>query len=83
MPGTVAHDYEEPLVSWEDCAPLRFAWLAMTLLTGWPLYLSCNVTGRHYDRAANHFDPYSPIFRWAHVTGTSRGFRLRGFEVVT
>lgn len=69
VPGTVAHDYEEPLVSWEDCAPLRFTWLAMTLLVGWPLYLICNATGRPYDRTANHFDPYSPIFRCAILPG--------------
>ncbi len=29
---------------------------------GWPLYLFFNATGRPYDRWANHFDPYSPIF---------------------
>lgn len=62
VPGVAAFDYEEPALSWEDFAPLRFAWLAMTLTVGWPLYLACNVTGRPYDRVANHFDPYSPIF---------------------
>lgn len=29
---------------------------------GWPLYLFFNKSGRPYERAANHFDPYSPIF---------------------
>ena len=29
---------------------------------GWPLYLATNASGRPYDRLANHFDPYSPIY---------------------
>ena len=50
-------------MSWEDFAPARLVYLVMTLLVGWPLYLFMNATGRPYDRWANHFDPYSPIFR--------------------
>ncbi|XP_022756284.1 delta(12)-fatty-acid desaturase FAD2-like [Durio zibethinus] len=35
---------------------------AVTLTLGWPLYLAFNVSGRHYDRFACHYDPYSPIY---------------------
>ena len=45
-----------------DFAPTRLACILVTLVFGWPTYLFCNVTGRPYDRWANHFDPYSPIF---------------------
>lgn len=43
-------------------APVRLGFIAVTLLLGWPMYLFANVSGRPYDRWANHFDPYSPIF---------------------
>ncbi|XVF04599.1 hypothetical protein REPUB_Repub05bG0098200 [Reevesia pubescens] len=36
--------------------------LAVTLTLGWPLYLAFNVSGRHYDRFACHYDPYGPIY---------------------
>jgi omega-6 fatty acid desaturase (delta-12 desaturase) len=47
------------------CAPVRFAVLALVLVVGFPLYLTCNITGRPYPRLANHYDPYSPIFSTA------------------
>ncbi|CAL5047678.1 unnamed protein product [Urochloa decumbens] len=43
-------------------APVRLAVLLLVLITGFPLYLCCNITGRPYPRLANHYDPYSPIF---------------------
>ncbi|RLM55098.1 hypothetical protein C2845_PM10G08960 [Panicum miliaceum] len=43
-------------------APVRLAALALVLAFGFPLYLTCNITGRPYPRLANHYDPYSPIF---------------------
>ena len=53
----------EPLSEFiHDFAPTRLAFILVTLIFGWPTYLFCNVTGRPYDRWANHFDPYSPIF---------------------
>ena len=42
--------------------PARLAYIVITLTLGWPMYLVANVSGRPYDRWANHFDPYSPIF---------------------
>ncbi|KAF6143822.1 hypothetical protein GIB67_016743 [Kingdonia uniflora] len=42
--------------------PGRVLTLAVTLLFGWPLYLAFNVSGRHYDRFACHFDPHGPIY---------------------
>jgi omega-6 fatty acid desaturase (delta-12 desaturase) len=36
--------------------------LFITLTLGWPLYLAFNVSGRHYERFACHFDPYGPIY---------------------
>jgi omega-6 fatty acid desaturase / acyl-lipid omega-6 desaturase (Delta-12 desaturase) len=45
-----------------DSFPMRIAQLAATLTIGWPLYLLFNVSGRKYERWANHFDPFSPIF---------------------
>ncbi|KAM7273814.1 hypothetical protein ACFE04_028478 [Oxalis oulophora] len=36
--------------------------LFVTLTFGWPLYLAFNVSGRHYERFACHFDPYGPIY---------------------
>ncbi|KAL6753156.1 microsomal delta-12 fatty acid desaturase [Haematococcus lacustris] len=36
--------------------------IAFMSLLGWPSYLFFNAAGRHYDRWANHFDPFSPIF---------------------
>ena len=46
----------------EDTGPYRLAQIFVTLTMGWPMYLIHNVSGRKYDRQANHFDPYSPIF---------------------
>lgn len=40
----------------------RAGHLLLSFTAGWPLYLMFNVSGRRYDRFANHFDPYSPIF---------------------
>lgn len=42
--------------------PGRVITLAVQLGLGWPLYLMFNVSGRHYDRFACHFDPYGPIY---------------------
>ena len=42
--------------------PGRVLSLLVTLTLGWPLYLSLNVSGRHYDSFACHFDPYGPIY---------------------
>nr|AZO92969.1 delta-12 fatty acid desaturase [Idesia polycarpa] len=42
--------------------PGRALGLAITLLLGWPLYLTFNASGRPYDRFACHYDPYSPIY---------------------
>lgn len=40
----------------------RLLSLVATLTLGWPLYLALNVSGRHYERFACHFDPYGPIY---------------------
>lgn len=40
----------------------RVITLTITLVLGWPLYLAFNVSGRHYDRFACHYDPNSPIY---------------------
>nr|AGN95843.1 fatty acid delta12-desturase FAD2-3 [Hiptage benghalensis] len=40
----------------------RMLTLVTTLVGGWPLYLTLNASGRHYDRFACHYDPYSPIY---------------------
>lgn len=42
--------------------PGRLLTVFITLTLGWPLYLLFNVSGRHYDRFACHFDPYGPIY---------------------
>ncbi|XP_019155638.1 PREDICTED: delta(12)-acyl-lipid-desaturase-like [Ipomoea nil] len=42
--------------------PGRVITMTITLTLGWPLYLAFNVSGRHYDRYACHYDPYGPIF---------------------
>lgn len=42
--------------------PGRAFRLAVTLTIGLPLYYIFNVSGRHYDRFASHFDPNSPIY---------------------
>ena len=67
MPPGKPMDELEPNYSWEDFWPARFVWLFLTLTVGWPLYLFMNATGRPYHGhlLVNHFDPYSPIFRWA------------------
>lgn len=43
-------------------AAVRLVLLALVLVFGFPLYLTCNITGRPYPRLASHYDPYSPIF---------------------
>lgn len=40
----------------------RIMTLVITLTLGWPLYLTFNVSGRHYDKFACHYDPYGPIY---------------------
>lgn len=42
--------------------PGRVLILLVQLTLGWPLYLLFNVSGRHYERFACHFDPHSPIY---------------------
>ncbi|KAL8096699.1 delta(12)-fatty-acid desaturase FAD2-like [Apium graveolens] len=42
--------------------PGRVLTLLVTLTLGWPLYLLFNVSGRHYERFACHYDPQSPIY---------------------
>lgn len=42
--------------------PGRILTVIITLTLGWPLYLMFNVSGRHYDRFACHYDPYGPIY---------------------
>ena len=46
----------------EENGLIRLGRIIVTLTMGWPLYLFFNVSGRKYERWANHFDPYSPIF---------------------
>ncbi|KAL6555440.1 Delta(12)-fatty-acid desaturase [Orobanche gracilis] len=36
--------------------------LIVQFTIGWPLYLMFNVSGRHYERFACHYDPNSPIY---------------------
>lgn len=45
-----------------DNPPGRLFVLSIQLLLGWPLYLTFNASGRHYDRFACHYDPYGPIY---------------------
>ncbi|PKU69147.1 omega-6 fatty acid desaturase, endoplasmic reticulum isozyme 2 [Dendrobium catenatum] len=40
----------------------RVLTIAVTLTLGWPMYILFNVSGRPYERFANHFDPYGPIY---------------------
>lgn len=56
--------YAEALEDYQikDTGPVRLFTIIAVLTLGWPMYLFGNVSGRKYDRAANHFDPYSPIF---------------------
>lgn len=42
--------------------PGRILMLTIQFTLGWPLYLLCNVSGRHYDQFACHYDPNSPIY---------------------
>ena len=42
--------------------PGRVLFLAFTLTVGWPSYLAFNLSGRHYDRFACHYNPYGPIY---------------------
>nr|WQH19955.1 delta12 fatty acid desaturase [Bemisia tabaci] len=43
-------------------APGHIFNLTVSLLVGWPLYLTLNVSGRNYDKFVNHFYPSSPIY---------------------
>ncbi len=56
--------YSEALEDYQfkETGLVRLLNIVGMLTVGWPLYLIANVSGRRYDRAANHFDPYSPIF---------------------
>lgn len=60
MPRAVPEALEDYQI--RETGLVRLATIIGTLTVGWPLYLIANVSGRKYDRAANHFDPYSPIF---------------------
>ena len=60
MPSAVPEALEDYQI--KDTGLMRLIYIAGTLTVGWPLYLITNASGRKYDRAANHFDPYSPIF---------------------
>nr|AAL93620.1 fatty acid desaturase 2 [Olea europaea subsp. europaea]UUT07146.1 delta-12 fatty acid desaturase 2 [Olea europaea] len=42
--------------------PGRVLLLVFQLTLGWPLYLMFNVSGRHYDRFACHYNPNSPMY---------------------
>nr|AAW63041.1 microsomal delta-12 oleate desaturase [Olea europaea]ART85718.1 delta-12 fatty acid desaturase 2 [Olea europaea]UUT07161.1 delta-12 fatty acid desaturase 2 [Olea europaea]UUT07162.1 delta-12 fatty acid desaturase 2 [Olea europaea] len=42
--------------------PGRVLLLVFQLTLGWPLYLMFNVSGRHYDRFACHYNPHSPMY---------------------
>ncbi|XP_022882917.1 delta(12)-fatty-acid desaturase FAD2-like [Olea europaea var. sylvestris] len=42
--------------------PGRVLILLVQLTLGWPLYLLFNISGRHYERFACHYDPHSPIY---------------------
>jgi len=46
----------------KETGPFRLANIIVTLTLGWPMYLFFNASGRKYERFANHFDPYSPIY---------------------
>ena len=56
--------YSEALEDYQfkETGLVRLFSIVGMLTVGWPLYLIANVSGRRYERAANHFDPYSPIF---------------------
>ena len=58
--------------------------LLFSFTLGWPAYLFFNVSGRPYDKAwVNHFDPWSPIFRWAgRAVLSGREGKLFGCRVV-
>ena len=60
----VPHHKNEALEEYQfsETGPYRLATIFVTLTMGWPLYLFLNASGRKYDRFANHFDPYSPIY---------------------
>jgi omega-6 fatty acid desaturase (delta-12 desaturase) len=50
---------------WEQLGLVRMIKLVITMTLGWPMYLAFNSSSHHYERFANHFDPWSPIFRCA------------------
>nr|ABC00769.1 delta-12 fatty acid acetylenase [Crepis alpina] len=43
--------------------PGRLLIMFITFTLGFPLYLFTNISGKKYERFANHFDPMSPIFK--------------------
>jgi omega-6 fatty acid desaturase (delta-12 desaturase) len=59
VPHFLPEVLEEPI---KDTGLYRLGNILVTLTLGWPLYLFTNASGRQYERFANHFDPYSPIF---------------------
>ncbi|CAN1133645.1 Delta(12)-fatty-acid desaturase FAD2 [Linum perenne] len=42
--------------------PGRLLSIVFTIVLGWPLYLSFNLSGRKYEKFASHFHPQSPIY---------------------
>jgi omega-6 fatty acid desaturase / acyl-lipid omega-6 desaturase (Delta-12 desaturase) len=49
---------------WQTTTPGRLLMLLITLTLGWPLYLVMNAGSRKYKpKHANHFWPFSPVFR--------------------
>ena len=60
MPKHKSEALEE--YQFQETGLYRLGSIAVVLTVGWPLYLFFNASGRKYDRFANHFDPYSPIF---------------------
>ena len=60
MPPHKSEALEE--YQFQETGLYRLGSIAIVLTIGWPLYLFFNASGRKYDRFANHFDPYSPIF---------------------
>ncbi|KAL3819881.1 hypothetical protein ACJIZ3_005786 [Penstemon smallii] len=53
-------DARKPFAKYVDDSPVLKILLRVTI--GWPMYLFFNISGRKYDRFANHFDPQSPIY---------------------
>lgn len=45
------------------------------LLVGWPFYLATNAWGQDFGKRANHFEPWSPIFKPSHVNDSKCCFK--------